>query len=395
MVRGKIVEQSKESVTISVAAGNRQVTRKFPRASVKSITIDGRRQPARNALPSKTTGDEQLKRSREEISALVEQAGRMPPDWFHETKLNYPPGLDLAWPHPPQGPWNNQKNLGQFIWDIVNPNPGRWREGVRLMHQVLVKNQQDPVVRERAMLELARMYHDLLEDYARSAFWYRAVGAEKNPQEYSQSAVMLAECYWRLGSRETAVELLEKTPPSFTAVKLWADLGETDKSITMAKEYGGEDAPDLAFLLAGDACRVAGRYDEALDYYQKALDVPVDNSRPARVERNRSRAKASMEAIRLFDALDLAKIPDGNYRARSMGYEGNIEVEVAVKQGRIADVEITQHREKQFYSAMTDTPQKIIAKQGVRGVDATSAATITSEAIINATAKALAGAQKK
>jgi uncharacterized protein with FMN-binding domain len=43
---------------------------------------------------------------------------------------------------------------------------------------------------------------------------------------------------------------------------------------------------------------------------------------------------------------------------------------------------------------MTDTPQKILAKQGVRGVDATSAATITSEAIINATAKALAGGQK-
>ena len=43
---------------------------------------------------------------------------------------------------------------------------------------------------------------------------------------------------------------------------------------------------------------------------------------------------------------------------------------------------------------MTDTPEKILAKQSVKGVDATSSATITSEAIINATAKALAQGAK-
>ena len=39
-------------------------------------------------------------------------------------------------------------------------------------------------------------------------------------------------------------------------------------------------------------------------------------------------------------------------------------------------------------------PAQIIAKQGVKGVDATSRATITGEAIINATAKALAQGAK-
>jgi len=43
---------------------------------------------------------------------------------------------------------------------------------------------------------------------------------------------------------------------------------------------------------------------------------------------------------------------------------------------------------------MIDTPKKIIDKQAVKGIDATSGATITSEAIINATAKALSAAQK-
>ncbi|MDA1162559.1 MAG: FMN-binding protein, partial [Planctomycetota bacterium] len=60
----------------------------------------------------------------------------------------------------------------------------------------------------------------------------------------------------------------------------------------------------------------------------------------------------------------------------------------------IKSVTVTRHREKQYYSSLTDTPRKILARQGVAGIDATSSATITSEAIINATAKALANGMK-
>ena len=100
------------------------------------------------------------------------------------------------------------------------------------------------------------------------------------------------------------------------------------------------------------------------------------------------------EAIKLFELSDVKKVADGNYRAESIGYEAPIHVEVAVQSGRIESVRVVQHKEKQFYSALTDTPAKIIAKQGVKGIDATSSATITSEAIINATAKALASGAK-
>ena len=67
---------------------------------------------------------------------------------------------------------------------------------------------------------------------------------------------------------------------------------------------------------------------------------------------------------------------------------------VVVKNARIESVRVTQHTEKQFYSAITDTTARIIAKQGVKGVDMTSGATITAEAIVNATAKALANGMK-
>ncbi|MGC3957526.1 MAG: FMN-binding protein [Verrucomicrobiota bacterium] len=98
--------------------------------------------------------------------------------------------------------------------------------------------------------------------------------------------------------------------------------------------------------------------------------------------------------MKLFDTLDLAKVPDGTYTAASQGYETLVEVEVKVAGGRIAAVRVIKHHEKQYYSSLTETPAQIVQKQSVKNVDAVSGATITSEAIINATAKAVHGAMK-
>ncbi|MFZ9092941.1 MAG: FMN-binding protein [Planctomycetaceae bacterium] len=55
---------------------------------------------------------------------------------------------------------------------------------------------------------------------------------------------------------------------------------------------------------------------------------------------------------------------------------------------------VTRHREKQFYSSIEETPVRILKAQSVNGVDATTGATITSEAIINATAKGMSQGRK-
>lgn len=324
-----------------------------------------------------------------DLDQLINKLGKTPPEWFAATKLNYPQSLDLSWPEKPEGGWNNQKNVGQFIWDVINPNPGRWHEGVKLMHQLLTTHQKDPVKREKIMLTMANMYHNLIEDYGRSAFWYRAVGVEKDPNEYSTSAVVLAECYWRLGFTAEAKALLAKVPEGLRHAKLLGDMGDVDRSIKMA--LANEDAQGYAFLTAGDTCRQAGRYAEAVKHYQKvlAIEIPAQNP-PGRMVQNHKRANANIEAIKSFELFDLKQVADGKYSAASQGYEGPVEIEVKVAKGRIESVNVTKHREKQFYSAISDTPTKIIAKQHVKGVDTTSNATITSEAIVNATAKALA-----
>jgi uncharacterized protein with FMN-binding domain len=287
--------------------------------------------------------------------------------------------------------------MGQYIWDIVNPNPNRWRSGVRLVHHLMAMHKDDPNIQKRGMRTLGGMNFIFFQDYARAAFWWEQAGTRLEDAD----GTALAECYWRLGNAAMAHELLfdpERIKPGnntyrLSMIKLWGDMGQPNKAVKIAEIYAraGNDPHD-AFLLAGDACRAAGRYKEALQYYQRVLDVTPSN--PDRMKRTIERARANLEVIRLFELSNVASARDGTHSATSPAYEGPLKVEVVVNAGRIEKVEVVEHREKQFYSALTDTPQQIIAKQGVKGVDATSRATITAEAIINATAKALAENQK-
>ena len=291
---------------------------------------------------------------------------------------------------PPKG-WDSSKNIGQFIWERINPNANKWREGVKFMHHLL-STSKDAAVRMRT---LGSMYHNLLQDYARSAFWFRQSGLEAELSQAPQPAVHLAENYWHLGSKSMAMNIVTKMPSRpYIAIKLFGDMGETDRAVQLAEAFAKSGAASMSFLYAGDACRVAGRLEDAESYYRKAIaGIPRNEADKPHRKRDKARAEASIAAIRFY-SLDPTKVADGKYTASSIGYEDQIHVEVVVKAGTIESVEVTRHREKQYYSSLTDTPKKILDRQSVAGIDATSSATITSEAIINATAKALASGLK-
>ena len=138
-------------------------------------------------------------RSRAEVEALITKAGATPPEWWPTVEVNYPPTLNLTWANPGKE-WNAQKNLGQYIWDIINPNPSRWREGVRLLHHVLTVNKDSPEKLEKTTEALARMYQSLLQDWARAAFWWRKT-IQLGGYDEADFALDLGECYWRLGNR--------------------------------------------------------------------------------------------------------------------------------------------------------------------------------------------------
>lgn len=88
-----------------------------------------------------------------------------------------------------------------------------------------------------------------------------------------------------------------------------------------------------------------------------------------------------------------AKYEDGTYEGEATGME-LLKVSVEVKDGEIASVEVTEHNESEGYSepALEQIPEAI-AENNSTDVDAVSGATVTSEAIKEAVANALEGAQ--
>lgn len=390
--RGTVRSYSGSTIVIDVKVGTRTIRRRYDKSKVKSLTVNGRQVDFNSRSPKGTTTSRNVRteRSRDEVDAEIERLGKTTPDWYKATALNYPRSLDLSWPMPAPKPWNSSKNVGQFLWDRINPNSGKWREGVKLMHHILSES-KDRDVQKRAMRTLGSMYHNLLQDHARAAFWYRQSGLEDELSSYPQPSVNLADSYAKLGSKMMALETLAKLKRRpYIAIKLLGDLGETKAALHMAEQFSRTGQASTSFLYAGDACRVAGRLEEAESYYRKAITaIPSKEAGKPHRKRDKARAEASIAAIRFY-SLDPKKVRDGTYKSSSIGYEAQVHVEVVVASGRIETVRVTQHREKQYYSSLTDTPRKILAQQSVAGIDATSSATITSEAIINATAKALA-----
>ncbi len=94
-------------------------------------------------------------------------------------------------------------------------------------------------------------------------------------------------------------------------------------------------------------------------------------------------------------AIDVSQIADGTYKATGLGLR-ELEVSVTVSGGKITEVKITRHDESAGIAdpALAGIPKAIVEKQSVK-VDAISGATFTSQGIMEAVEKALAGAPKK
>lgn len=388
-VRGKLISQDDKYVQIEIQSNGKTLLRKYPVNLVTRVTKD--------ATPGGTTGSGSPSRpirSVSEVRQLIAATGSTPPDWLESTKLSIPDSLDLKWPEPPPQPWNSSKNVGQFIWDRINPNPGQWRNGVKLMHHIMSVQNSDSRIVKRAMIALGNMYHNLFEDYARAAYWWQQAEVGKSGGEPLMS-LHLADCYWRLGSKELAMDTLNHLASKpYSTIKLLGDMGETAQALKLADSWAKSGNTVVSCLYAGDVCRVAGRLEDAEKYYRKALAAAENDDRnEGHANRDKGRAEASLAAIQFF-TLSPKQVKDGTYTASSLGYEGPIDVQVVVKGGVMTEVKVTKHREKQFYSSIEDTPRNLLARQAFLGIDATTGATITSEAIINATAKALSQGQR-
>ena len=384
ILNGSVTKRNDETVTIELKSGERTLVRKIPRTQIETIEQSNSTQ--------ETGASNALQRTEEAIRQLISENGNTMPEWFEATPLEYPDTLDLTWPDTDTPIWNYQRHIDHYLWDIIDTNASRYRQGVKLMAYLLSRSDLPEIAHSKAREEMGRMFFEFFQDYARAAYWWESAEVATNERfRTSDSPARLAECYAQLGNRDMAISLLKEIPLTPAVIKAWGGLRETDQALALAKEAltQGFEASEI-HLLSGDACRSVGRYDEAAEFYQQALLVEIKSPYKAEIERNHRRAKDTMEVIRLFDRLDLTKVKSGSYRDRSYGYSGYVNVEVQAEPGSIETAKVTSMSDRQYYHAVEETLQRILSKQSVKGVDAVSGATVTSEAVIRATARALA-----
>tara|TARA_R110002049_G_scaffold4601_5_gene32299 strand:- start:426461 stop:427744 length:1284 start_codon:yes stop_codon:yes gene_type:complete len=388
----KTIRKTEREFEFEAKVAGRTLVRTYSFAEVHAVTLNGTRHVL-TEMPNQTGGVQSgtgIKRTQQQVRQLIDTVGSTPPDWYDETPLKYPDTLNLEWPLKPESKkWNGRVNVGQHLWDTIYPNTSRWKSGVKLVHQIMATHKNDPELLSRDMRVLGSAYFNLFQDYPRAAFWLEKT-KEMPPVE---GKIPLAECYWRLGNDEMALALMRGRDLPLQAIKLLGDMGQTDRAVALAKRYTNSSWKHMALLMGGDACRSAGRYDDAVKLYEMVL--AAGNARNKEyTDRFRGRARDSIQAIRLLKKARVELVADGTYRDNSIGYNGPIEVELTVQSGKITDAQVVKHKEKQFYAALTDTPNQILEKQSVQGIDGTSGATITSVAIVNAAAKALASGAK-
>jgi hypothetical protein len=180
---GTVTEIRKDAKEFDFEAmiGTRSVFQTYPFSKVHAVTYQGNRfvlTPMQSEDQADKRSATNIKRSTSDINQLIEQAGATMPDWLESTQLNYPATLDLSWPLKPEGSWNSRKNVGQFIWDVINPNPSRWQSGIKLVHHCMTLHEDQPELLKRDQQTLGRMYFDLLQDYPRAAYWLRKSGVQ-------------------------------------------------------------------------------------------------------------------------------------------------------------------------------------------------------------------------
>ena len=90
-----------------------------------------------------------------------------------------------------------------------------------------------------------------------------------------------------------------------------------------------------------------------------------------------------------------AAYKDGTYTGEGKGRESQIQVQVDVKGGKIAAVQVLKHGETEMIIAapIETMITEIVAKNGVEGVESVGGATLSSDGIKAAVADALAKAK--
>lgn len=273
----------------------------------------------------------------------------IPPGWFADAPITYDT----------KKPWKDARiHIRQLL------SKGKNRDAIRLTYDYLIERKVQENTHEYGM------YLFLGGEYA----WATRVYMERlrdRPKGHIFDYKALASLYTRLGAHAKAIAVLE------TALERLPDPPWAINAQANVHDKMGDVYADM------------GEVEKAREHYAEAIRVLPTSKQPYGrhlLHRQVAKTQAKLDLLNR-KALDIRAIRDGVYRGQSLGYGKPVHATVTVKGGRITDVQI-QHQEKIEQGATRIIPEQIIERQGLE-VDAITGATVTVQAIVEATYRAL------
>jgi len=198
-----------------------------------------------------------------------------------------------------------------------------------------------------------------------------------HPERGTHAYLDLASCYRHFGEYGKAAETLQRAMAN-VPTDAWRVSCE-------ANVHDGW----------GDLLAEKGDKKQAREHYAKAVALYPQSKQPYGrhlLARRAAKVQAKLDMLEMA-SLRPGDLAAGRYAGTSLGYTGPLSVTATVRSGRIADLQV-QHKEKIHQNAPTIIPRRIIQAQSLK-VDAITGATVTSQAIVDATFQALKKARRK
>ncbi len=218
--------------------------------------------------------------------------------------------------------------------------------------------------------------------------------------EYPMYLFLGGQPVWAVRAHEEFLAKPHKEAPDHAYISLaslYARYGEFEKA-KAALDQAMARLPAPPWRIArkanlheafGDLFVAWAKLDPAREHYAEAIRLYPTSNQPYGQHLLKRQANRVQSKLDLLSARSLAdaELRDGRYTFTALGYAGDIDVALIVREGRIADIQL-KHQEKIDQGACVVIPQRIIEKQSLQ-VDGVSGATVTTAAILDGTLQCL------
>ena len=276
---------------------------------------------------------------------------KVPPDWFKTVKVG---------------------------WDVKRP----WKEGRQEIRRLLAKGGE-------SALQAVKL-----------TWLYAEKGDIGDGHELPMYMHLSGQYAWAV--REYPLYIKRKLGKGAVHARLGyasvlSHFGEYDKALAQLAA-GEKDLPKPPWRIRslanihdrrGDIYARMGKTGLAKRSYRKAVELLPKSKQPYGrhlLRREAGKIQTKLDLLTMKSLAD-AKLRDGTYVGRSLGYAKDIVVTVTVAGGRIADVTV-KHQEKIELNATKIIPRRIVAGNTLK-VDSITGATVTSQAIVDGAFRAL------